>query len=210
MEPQINTGPVVFTKEMIIAAMDKWRTKIVNDVPYLIKCFKDKYYFPYTKQVAEGSKYIHMYAGIHNTDIYFFAIPDVFDTVEHRHDFERYTQPCKLSVSAVGGGNEIDRAEAQARMDAWKDNYKTWLPKQSKTDDGIFQLFEVDTIDFDSDETLANMALVAELGNPTGFVADLIITNVAQTHALVFEDFSRPIPPMGPSALVSNYYLLTL
>lgn len=210
MESEINRGPVVFTKDMIIAAMDKWRSKIITDIDYVVRLFKDRYFFPYTKQAAAGSSHIHMYAGIYNDEIYFFAIPDVFDTAEHRNDFDRYTQPCKLSVTPYGGGNEIDKAEAVARMDAWAENYKTWLPAQSVTNDGVFQLFEVDVIDFESKETRVNLGLVAELGNKTGYVSDLIITNVEQTHALVFDDFVKSIPPLHASAAMTNYYLLTV
>lgn len=205
---QQNDGaPLVFTTTMIKDAMNLWRDKIVNDIDYVVGLFENKAAFYYTKQTVADSVQVHMYPGIYDRELYFFVIPDKYDNSAYSADFNRYTQVCKVNL--VLGGNEISSLVAIERMNAWKNNYRTWLPQQSLTTDGVFQVFAVDQIDFAEGSNKVNMALNATLGNPTGFLADLITYDTVQTTK-VYEDYVHAIPPMGPSALITNYYLLTI
>lgn len=203
------TGPATFTREQIIEAMNTWREKIVSDVDFIINCFGEKTTFSYyRKDLTEEVKQVHMYAGLVGDEIYFFAIPDIYDNEAYKDSFERYVEPCKLGL-LLGNGNEIDSKEARARMAAWTDNYKEWLPQQSRTEDGIFQIFTIDKIDFVDETDGVHMALQPTLGTPTGFTADLIITAGTQAAPL-YEDFSKPIPPFGATAQITDFYLFTL
>lgn len=162
--------------------------------------------FEYNKSdIPAGSTLLHAYPGIYKEKLYFFVIPQEYDNENYVGSFYKYTIACPVYYNLES--NRIPESEAKARMKNWQNNYKTWIPDQLMSDVGMFQVFKVDTIDFEFDKSLVNMGLCSQK-ELTLDRADLIVTNLDSTKVNVYDDYSVPVPPYGPAAAQTDFYLL--
>lgn len=153
---------------------------------------------------SQTSQMLHVYPGIYDNKLYYFVIPEEYDNYNYSGSFHKYTTVCAVYYNLES--NRIPECEAKERMKSWNHNYKTWIPEQVTSEVGMFQVFTLDTADFEFEKTLVNMGLVSEkLGTPDR--ADLIVTNIDDSK-VVYDDYSVPVPPYGPAAVQSSFYLL--
>lgn len=194
----------------ITAAMKAYNA-ILNDTDSLIGAFKQGSYFEYTLYTTMAtSTHVHAYPGIdENGKLLFFMIPSEFDNAGTDH-IETYVQPCYMMQVPLGGGNRIPNFEAQAMCNRWLDEFQTWIPDEvTHTEHGLFQAFQIPFEDFEVSGTWVNLALRLDPLATTGRKADVVVTNLTETD-VYNDDYAQSVPPFGPSALQSSFYLLSL
>jgi hypothetical protein len=153
---------------------------------------------------SENTKVLHAYPGIFEDKLYYFVIPAKYDNANFTGSFHKYTTVCPVYYNLES--NRIPESEAKARIKNWDHNYKTWIPSQVISEVGMFRVFTIDTIDFEFEKSLVNFGLVLDkLGKLDR--ADLIVTNMNDSQ-VVYDDYSVPVPPYGPAAAETNFYLL--
>lgn len=194
------------TSAEIIASIQNWEAIRNNSVVmnnYFSKgnCFL--YDFP---AYAESSDALHAYPGIYNDEMYFFVIPAEYDKEEYAGAIDKYTEPCMLQF--ILGDNRLTPQEAIARETAWNNNYAAWVTAQVGSAYGIFQAFVIPTEDCEVENVIMNLALKTSASATGGFEADLIVTN-DEGKLIVYDDFSKPVPPYTASASQESFYLLS-
>ena len=191
----------------ILASIQNWQAIRQNDtqlITYLGQgnCFGYDFTPP-----AIASGFIHAYPGIHGGQLKFFLIPSAYDNATYAKDIDLYTTVCPVMWAM--GTNRIPTASARARINAWKNNYQTWVPVQTKTVDGIFMAFNIAVQDFEVQDTKLTLGLKGGGTTASPYVADLIVSNPTAS-AIYFDDYSQPVPPFSATAAASDFYLLQL
>lgn len=194
------------TTDTILASIQNWLA-IRNNDAQLISFLSQGYTFEYDFNTQETSPYIHAYPGINNGQLYFFMIPSNYDCEEYSKDIDLYTTICPVTWPM--GTNRIPSSTAKARINAWKNNYQIWVPKQTKTTDGIFMAFNIAVQDFESFDPTVSLGLKGSGTTASPFTAELIVTNPTAS-AVFYDDYTTPVPPFGASATVNDFYLLQL
>lgn len=192
----------------ITASINNWKA-ISHDSNALLDVLGqgDCFYYKFDNYGSQIQQSIHAYPGIHNNEFKFFMIPAEYDTEQYAEELDKYITVCPVFQNPPTS-NRLPESEAKARIDLWKNEYKTWVPKQAASNDGIFLAFKIDAIDFEVSETLLNLALKLD-NNPTKFKADIIVTNKTATE-VVYDDYAQPVPPYGATASASSFYLLQI
>lgn len=150
---------------------------------------------------------IHAYPGIYEGKLYFFLIPSTYDTQEYSEEIDKYTTVCPIRFLLGGEEDRITDAEAKKRINAWKKNYKTWVPAQVASAIGIFMAFSIPSQDFECLNSQVNLGLKVRPEMPGGFQVDLIVTN-NMGKEIYYDDFVTSVPPFSASLLPENFYLL--
>ena len=135
-------------------------------------------------------------------------IPSKYDTEQYESELDKYITVCPVVPSPPTSSHRILEAEAKERIDRWKENYKSWVPKQAETSDGIFLAFNIGVEDFEVADTVLNFALKLD-SNPTKYKADMIVTNPTVTEVF-YDDFVTPVPPYGATVSANSFYLMQL
>ncbi|KAF2519587.1 hypothetical protein E0W68_04380 [Flavobacterium salilacus subsp. salilacus] len=205
--------PFTLTNQAISDSINNWKN-ISRDGKALVTYFEQGncFFFDISNYSASSSteitEDIHAYPGIYNDSLIFMLIPSQYDNEAYAKDISQY-----VSVSPVFwslGGGRIPEGEAKHRMERWNNHYKTWVPKQAETADGIFLAFKIDAEDFEMPDSQVNFALRANLDDPFGHaIADLVVTNKDETRVF-YDDYVEPVPPFSASASVESFYLLQL
>lgn len=152
---------------------------------------------------------LHMYPGVvvdkatKAKKLCFFVIPKEYDNAG-TVDIQNYIKVCPVGNFLQGG--QIPDPVAQERINRWANNYPTWIPWQNNKIDRVFLAFQVDRSDFEADSCNVTLGLTLD---PDPDRADLIVTNY-MTQAVVYDDYSIPVPPYGPSATSASFYLLNM
>ncbi len=150
---------------------------------------------------------IHAYPGIYEGKLYFFMIPSAYDKEEYSEEIDKYTTVCPLRFLLGGEEDRITDAEAKKRMNAWKKNYKTWVPAQVASAIGIFMAFSIPSQDFECLTAQVVFGLKVRPEMPGGFEVDLIVNN-NMGKEIYYDDFVTPVPPFNASLLPESFYLL--
>lgn len=192
----------------IIASINNWNA-ISHDSDALLDVLAqgDCFHYRFENNGTEQES-IHAYPGIHNNELKFFMIPAEYDTEQYESELDKYITVCTVVPSPPTSSHRILEAEAKARMDRWKDDYKTWVPKQAATSDGIFLAFNINTEDFEVADTVLNLALKLD-NNPTKMKADMIVTNKTVSEVF-YDDYTEPVPPYTATASSTSFYLLSM
>lgn len=191
---------------------------IRQDNAQLLQYLDQGSFFNFNRQVyPKVSPSIHAYPGIYEGKLYFFLIPSEYDKEEYSDEIDKYVTVCDVTditaiidesqILTVTGQNRITETEAKKRINAWKKNYKSWIPKQVASAIGIFKAFSIPCDDFVFNTAQINFALKVSSELPGGFEADLIIisNNGKETF---YDDFVTPVPPFSPSLAPESFYLL--
>jgi hypothetical protein len=196
------------TSAMIIDAIAAWKA-ILTDGKAMVSYFDQGNRFSYENaSYPETSEYIHAYLGIHDNKLMFFLIPEAYDKEEYAVTIDEYTRVCPVYWT-LAGSHTIPDLEAKARMDRWKDEYKSWVPKQAEQPVGMFRAFNIYADDFESEGCVCSLGL--QIGGVEGFkTADLIVANQNDKTLIQFDDYVKPVPPFSASAAAENFYLLQL
>jgi len=161
---------------------------------------------------ADKSSVLHVYPGIvpsgTGEKVVFYVIPAEYDTAAYSSNYQQYTKTCLLEYDM--SSNRIPNSEAKFRIEQWKKHHHTWIPNQNATPDGLFLAFVLDRKDFEFRDTYVTLGLQTNGEQTVPFTADLIVTNIDDDTDIVYDDFSTAIPPYGPSAAASSFYLLSL
>ncbi len=194
------------TTAMIIDAIAAWKAILTNGSA-MVGYFDQGNRFSYDNiTYPEKSEHIHAYLGIYDNKLMFFMIPEAYDKEDYQATISDYTQVCPVYWT-LAGSHTINDMEAKARMDRWKDEYKTWVPKQASDPVGMFQAFNIHADDFESEGCVCSLGL--QIGGVEGFrTADLIVANQNDKTLIQFDDFVKPVPPFGASAAAESFYLL--
>ena len=200
------------TNSDIITSINKWNSLVLSKDPKAANTMVSLFQqggncFAYTlNQYSKECELLHLYPGIYKNELYFFVIPAEYDREEYKDDFSKYTTPCKVYFNL--GSNQIPDTVAKARIDRWKDTYKSWIPAQAKSAVGMFQAFTLEVGDFELKETIVTMGLLSDKSYALD-TADLIVTNMDDSLVL-YDDAAKVVPPYGPTALTTDFYLLSL
>lgn len=207
---------MIMNRTEIIDSINNWEA-IKNDNQKLTNALDQGNSFTFKlPSYASQSQYIHAYPGIHNSDLVFLLIPSDYDNSSYNANFDNYTTVCQIKKSATAPTSttvstvtsaRISATEAQNRIDDWDNNYRTWIPRQTATPDGIFQAFAIPITGFEVAESLVNLGLKNSSGGIE--VADIVVTNKTST-TIYYDDFANPVPPFSPASPQSSFYLLQL
>lgn len=194
------------TMQEIKDSINKWND-ILGDSEALNQYFEQGYCFLYDfPKYAEDSEYIHAYPGIHGDFLIFMFIPSKFDKAETK-DIQNYVKASHAMQGQNGG--RITKEEAMSRISDWVNHHKTWVKEQVDRPEGMFRAFQIDREDYELANTENYLGLKRHLLSHK--TADLIVANLdGKDEAQYFDDFSKPVPPFGPDAPQSSFYLLTL
>lgn len=157
---------------------------------------------------ADSSSNIHVYPGLFDGQLLFFVIPSEYDNEQYADDIDKYTVVCPAQ-NGLSGGHNITPTEAHARILAWEEHHVAWVQQKVNTVDGIFQAFTISRQDFEADSVVMTLGLKNEPKAVLSFGADLIVSNNMGAD-IVYDDFSRPIPPFSSTADVQSFYLLSV
>lgn len=201
---------------IISQSINRWKDAVkYQENPRIIGLFEAGNSFRYVvPRYADQSTQLHVYPGILKDEqtgaetLVFFVIPAEYDTPAYSATYEQYTKTCPLEYNM--SGNRIPNSQAKLRIEDWKKFHDTWIPNQNATTDGLFLAFTLDRIDFELRDTYVTMGLMANGEQAVPFTADLIVSNVDADKSVFYDDFSKAIPPYGPSAAATSFYLLTL
>ena len=200
------------TNPEIISSINKWNSLVLSNDPKAADAMVSAFQqggncFSYTlDEYSQKCELLHLYPGIYKNELYFFVIPADYDKEEYKDVLYKYTTPCKVYFNL--GSNQIPDTVAKARIDRWKENYKSWIPTQAKSPVGMFQAFVLEVGDFELKETLVTMGLLSDKTYNLDR-ADLIVTN-QDDDLVLYDDAASVVPPYGPSALTTDFYLLSL
>lgn len=150
---------------------------------------------------------IHAYPGIYEDKLYFFLIPSEYDKQEYSEEIYKYTTVCPIRFLLGGEEDRITDVEARKRINAWKKNYKTWVPVQVASETGIFMAFSIPSQDFECLDAQVTFGLKVKPEMPGGFEVDLIVTN-NMGKEIYYDDFVTSVPPFSASLLPNSFYLL--
>lgn len=200
------------TDSEIISSINQWNalalSKDAKSAEIMVWLFENGGdSFAYTlDKYSEQCETLHLYPGIYEDELYFFVIPAEYDNANYTGSFYKYTTPCKVYYNLQS--NQIPDVVAKERIKRWKDTYKEWIPAQAKSPVGMFQAFALDVSDFELKETIINMGLLSDKSYALD-TADLIVTNMDE-NLVLYDDAATVVPPYGPSALTTDFYLLSL
>lgn len=188
----------------IIESLNNWKA-LNHDGLKLVHFLSQGNCFYYSFK-ASSSESIHAYPGIHNGELKFFLIPAEYDSPEYADDIAQNVTVCPVIWSY--GSNRLPESVAKERIKMWDEHYKTWVPQQAATNDGIFLAFNIQSQDFEVTDTQLNLALRHD-DNPTRMKADMIVTNTSLSD-VAYDDYAQPVPPYGLTASAESFYLLQL
>lgn len=203
MKEQIKLG-----KKEIKAGINRWKRLVNNkENQQIIDYFEAGNTFNYLKpDYADGCTDLHHYPAIHNDQLYFFVIPKEYDTPGYANNYHLYVECCPVFYQGLGDDHEILPEVATSRMQRWNTTHTTWIPKQNAKPDGVFLAFNMAYSDIKTPHGIISLGLTAE-AEPDR--ADLIVTNYTK-QGIVYEDYTMPVPPYGPSASAASFYLLSI
>jgi hypothetical protein len=153
-----------------------------------------------------GSDAIHAYPVIFEGNLVFLTIPSKYDTEDYAANINDYVTPYPAMWNLTT--NRIPQKEARILIDAWGNDYSTWIPAKCTETDAMFRVFSIPMSDFEIAETQVNLALKPDAETPVTFNADIVVTNREQSD-VYYDDFAKPIPPY-PLNATESFYLLTL
>lgn len=200
------------TNTDIISSINKWNSLVSSKDPDaadgMVSLFQHAgNCFAYTlNEYSEKCELLHLYPGVYKNQLYFFVIPADYDKEEYKDVLYKFTTPCKVYLNL--GSNQIPDGEAKARINRWKENYKSWIPEQAKAPVGMFQAFVLEVGDFELNETVITMGLLSDKSYNLDR-ADLIVTN-QEDDLVLYDDAASVVPPFTPSATTNDFYLLSL
>lgn len=200
------------TENEIISSINSWNQLVLakdsKSAQVITTLFEDSGdSFTYAlDQYSEVSELLHLYPGIYKGKLYVFVIPAEYDKEEYLGSFYKYTVSCEVNYNLQS--NQIPEGVAKARMDRWKNQYKTWIPQQVSSAVGMFQVFTLEPADFELKKSIVNMGLLSPKHESLDR-ADLIVTNI-DGDTVIYDDAAGVVPPYGPSAAATNFYLLNL
>ncbi|ALM47487.1 hypothetical protein AMR72_00410 [Flavobacterium psychrophilum] len=196
------------TTEEIKQSIASW-TSTRENAKVLNKKFQQGNSFSYdVPPYADASSYLHVYPGLFDGQLLFFVIPAEYDNEQYAEEIDKYTIVCPAE-NGLSGGHNITPTEANARILAWEEHHVAWIQQKVNTVDGVFQAFEIATEDFEAASVVITLGLKKTPKAELDFNADMIVTNKINTQ-LVYDDFSRPIPPFSSTADVQSFYLLSV
>lgn len=180
-------------------------TAILNDIPALEIAFGQGYYFNCDHSFTSlTSGTVHAYMALKDNVLYLVLIPSIYDN--STSDISANSYVYAIQNDNGNGTNRITAKEANARIKRFKNNYKTWIPAQVNSTYGMFQAFDIERQDFECANTKLYLGLISTPSAEVSQTIDLIVENLETT--VVYDDFSRPVPPFGASALQASFYLL--
>lgn len=196
----------IFTSTEIIDSIAAWQA-IISDPESLTFYLNQGNTYTYDNlEYPDESETLHAYPGIYNGHLYFFMIPDAYDKEGNLDKLTDYVQ-CRPVMWTLMGTNKIPLIEGEIRIARWIEQYKHWIPVQVNQPAGMFKAFAIPAEDFSGQECLATLGL--QIGGVEGAkTADLIIANTSTKTLIEYDDYSQPVPPYGPEALESSFYLL--
>jgi len=180
-----------------------------GDSDQMIQLFSEGNAFQYERdpnnKVAPGGNqpYVHAYPGIINGELKMFVISAYLD-VSNNPDIANQVKVYSLvelqpSATSIGGGLPI--TEALTRIDAWINNYQTWIKTNISTMFGGF-LIPQDDSSFGNYHN-AFFAL-------NGQIADIVVEDI-ENQQIEYFDTVTPVPPFGSGAAAEScFYLLSL
>lgn len=198
------------TENEIISSINSWNqlalTKDSKSAQEIVTLFEDSGdSFTYAlDKYSEVSELLHLYPGIYKGKLYVFVIPAEYDKAKYSGSFNKYVVPCEVCYNLQS--NQIPESVAKERMDRWKHQYKNWIPQQVVSPVGIFQVFTLDPGDFELKKSIINMGLLSHKSENLDR-ADLIVTNI-DGDQVIYDDAAGVVPPYGPSAAATSFYLL--
>jgi hypothetical protein len=181
---------------------------ILNDSYQLNKLFSVGQWFSYAKEnFLHASSHVHAYPAMLGGHLIFFLIPSAYDNAD-TPEIWNYVQMCP--VTAGERSNRISSKTALVRIQRWKERHAEWIPEQVKSEYGMFQAFNIDHQDFEEDVVWISLGLKSNSAFPgSPDLADLIVENDL-LNTMVYDDFSRPVPPYSATAAANSFYLLSL
>jgi hypothetical protein len=196
------------TEAQIKQCIANW-TAIINNASALTAALGQGDYFNYTypsTEVSGGT--VHAYPGLVEGILTFFVIPSQYDN--GASDIAAHTAICPIVNAGSEGGlgtNRITSRDALLRISRWEKNYTTWVPQQVASEDGMFRAFDIETQDFEVNSVKMYLGLKSTPQATVVYAADLIVAN--QELTVVYDDYSRPVPPYSSVAAQSEFYLLS-
>ncbi|WKW46348.1 hypothetical protein P3875_11325 [Myroides sp. JBRI-B21084] len=185
----------------IITAIQNWMA-LRSQPDQLVELFNTYTGFEIDMSLFPQREPLHAYAAVKsNGEFGFYVISQVNDVDSPDEVLSANCFWC----GCTGGmkGQEITEAEALVRIDLWQADYPVWIPEVVTTPFGIYETFFIPTEDLQPQTYNVSFALKADVLNPSGKVADLILNNGAG----VYYDTVRREPPYRNR---SNYYILNL
>lgn len=191
----------------IKASIANWEAIRPNSESLIEQLDQGNYFMFEFPSYPKVSPSIHAYPGVYEGKFYFFLIPSEYDKEEYSAEIDLYTTVCEVKRLLGGEEDRITEAEAKRRINAWKKNYKTWVPKQVESPIGIFMAFSIPSQDFECLNAQVNFGLKVSPESPGGYQVDLVITN-NMGKEIYYDDFVTSVPPFSATILPQNFYLL--
>ena len=188
--------------EEIIPSLQNWEA-VRAQPDLLIDLFMNKLGFELDMNLFPQTVPLHAYAGVKNGELGFYVISEVNDV--------NTSSPQTLSsnciwcpcVHALGGGQEISKEEAEARVKSWNETYQDWIHQVVNMPFGMYQTFHIPTVDLKPQKYAALFALKDNVITPAIKSADLVLTNNQEAY---FDTVTGEPPYSNPQ----NYYILNL
>jgi len=188
--------------EEIITSLQNWEA-VRTQPDLLIDLFMNKLGFELDMNLFPQTVPLHAYAGVKNGELGFYVISEVNDV--------NTSSPQTLSsnciwcpcVHALGGGQEIPKEEAEARVKSWNETYQDWIHQVVNMPFGMYQTFHIPTVDLKPQKYAALFALKDNVITPAIKAADLVLTNNQEAY---FDTVTGEPPYSNPQ----NYYILNL
>jgi len=200
------------TDKEIISSINSWNQLVLakdsKSADAMVKLFEDSGdCFTYElDEYSTPSNLLHLYPGVVKGKLFFFVIPEEYDTPAYIDSFYKFVKPCEVYYNLQS--NNIPESEAKARITHWKHHYKTCIPEQALSPVGMFRAFTLQPGDFELNKSIINMGLLPPKEKELE-QADLIVTNI-DDNLVIYDDAAGVVPPFGPSAAATNFYLLNV
>ncbi|TRW27271.1 hypothetical protein FMM05_01130 [Flavobacterium zepuense] len=166
-------------------------------------------YFEFKNNYPTGSTAkLHAYLGLNENlnGLNIYIIPAQYDNAEYVADIMQYITVCKV-LPELGNSHQIPETEAKQRIAAWDADFNTWIPRQIAQPDGLFQAFYIPGDYMTQGKNYDIYFALEASSSPTGFTADLIVTEASQ-KVVSYYDTVRPVPPFD--VFESDFYLLDI
>jgi len=187
--------------EEIITSLQHWEA-VRNNPDALTELFMIKLGFELDLSLFPEKKPLHAYAAVKDGELGFYVISEANDVDSPREIISAncYWCPC---IHELGGEQEIPAAEAELRINSWRDTFQDWIHQVVTTPFGIYKTFHIPTTDLQPQNYVALFALKNDVLTPDIKAADLVLTNSA---GIFYDTVTSEPPYRNPD----NYYILNL